>query len=229
MKPNGKEPMCKWRDPSSQQKQDFNPLRFNTGVPTGYRNNLLVVDLDVKDDGVEEFKKYLSEHGRPETLTVKTTTGGYHFYFNYSHEDLDSERMIKDYLRNTTKFRGKGIDVRSEGGYVVAPPSMRDGREYETINARKPTDVPSSLISWLLEGRGSLQLSTKRACKIEPHTHQQTAPHVEYEFDLSEAVAAEILAELEPKRQFLRLGPGDRGPKETRFARPVGEVVASVG
>ena len=90
-------------------------------MPTGSRNNLLAVDLDVKDDGVEEFKKYLSEHGRPETLTVKTPTGGYHYYFNYSHEDPDSERMIKDYLRNTTKFRGKGIDVRSEGGYVVAP------------------------------------------------------------------------------------------------------------
>ncbi len=95
VKPNGKEPMCKWRDPVNQQKPAFNPSRFNTGVPTGTRNNLLVVDLDVKDDGVEEFKNYISEHGRPETLTVKTTTGGYHYYFNYSTRTPTASKWSK--------------------------------------------------------------------------------------------------------------------------------------
>jgi hypothetical protein len=41
----------------NQQKPAFNPRRFNTGIITGVRNNLLIVDLDVKDDGVEELNK----------------------------------------------------------------------------------------------------------------------------------------------------------------------------
>jgi hypothetical protein len=36
----------------------------------------LVVDLDVKDDGVEELKKYIQAHGKPNTLHVTTPTGG---------------------------------------------------------------------------------------------------------------------------------------------------------
>ena len=65
---NDKTPVCKWRDQGNQRKDLINPNRFNTGIPTGLRNNLLVVDLDVKDDGVEEFKKYIQEHGKPQTL-----------------------------------------------------------------------------------------------------------------------------------------------------------------
>ena len=62
----GKEPRCKWREPCNQQKAPLNLRRFNTGIPTGPRNNLLVVDFDVKDDGVTEFGKY-----SPSTASLK--------------------------------------------------------------------------------------------------------------------------------------------------------------
>ena len=68
---------------------------FNTGSPTGTRNNLLVFDLDVKDDGVEEFKKYIQAQGKPDTLHVTTPTGGEHYYFNYTHPDPGTHQMIK--------------------------------------------------------------------------------------------------------------------------------------
>ncbi len=85
-------------------KTTVNPNRLNTGIPTGTRNNLLVVDLDVKDDGVQEFEKYVAEHGEPNTLKVKTPTKGSHYYFNYSHADADCQHMIKSHLRNSTKI-----------------------------------------------------------------------------------------------------------------------------
>ena len=149
--PGGKEPRCKWRLPESQQKNSFNPNRFNTGIPTGPRNNLLVVDVDVKDDGVREFRKYRREFGTPQTLTVKTASGGNHYYFNYSHEDPDTALMIQTYLRNKTKFRGKGLDIRTAGGYVCAPPSVFNGVAYEVSLNTKPIDLPPSLSKWLLE------------------------------------------------------------------------------
>ena len=97
----GKEPkkFCKWKEPAYQQKEFINPKWFNTGIPTGTRNNLLVVDLDVKDDGLEEFGKYIQEHGKPNTLHVITPTGGEHYYFNYSHADPETAQMIKTFLK----------------------------------------------------------------------------------------------------------------------------------
>ena len=151
-KVNDKTPVCKWRDPANQQKQCFDPKGFNTGIPTGLRNNLLVVDLDVKDDGVEEFKQYVQTYGQPKTLHVITPTGGEHYYFNYSHADPGTQQMIKSYLNHSIKFRGKGIDIRSEGGFIVGPPSVRDGRAYEVACMSSPTDIPPSLVGWLLEG-----------------------------------------------------------------------------
>ncbi len=81
-----------------------------------------MVDLDVKDDGVQESVKYIEQHGEPKTLKVTTPTKGLHYYFNYSHEDPHCQAVFKAHLKNSNKFRGRGIDIRSEGGYIVAPP-----------------------------------------------------------------------------------------------------------
>ena len=203
-----KEPACKWRDPTNQTKGFIPPTVFNTGVLTGSRNNLLVVDLDVKDDGVTEFQNYCSEFGAPETLTVLTPSGGDHYCFKFSHSDPDCELMIKHYLTNATKFRGKGIDIRGEGGYVVGPPSCRDGESYEVKNDAKPIDLPASLITWLLEGRGSLPCgsSTKGATEGSRKPRQSrtpttasTAAETNFDFDLNGETATQILSEL-PER-----------------------------
>ena len=171
----GKEPTCKWKDPAKQQKAPINPKWFNTGIPTGTRNNLLVVDLDVKDDGLEEFGKYIQEHGKPNTLHVITPTGGEHYYFNYAHADPETAQMIKTFLKNSTKFRGKGIDIRSEGGYIVAPPSRREGKAYEADNLTKPIDIPPSLVAWLLEGQESKAPKAKKVTSKALHNVQNNA------------------------------------------------------
>ena len=79
---NGKTPACRWRDPANQTKEALDPSYRNTGIPTGSLNNLLVLDLDVKDDGVKKFPDYIADHGNPNTLTVQTPSGGFHYYFN---------------------------------------------------------------------------------------------------------------------------------------------------
>ena len=76
---NGKEPACKCLNPSNHKKTSFKPSQYNTGIPTGPINNLLVVDLDVKDDGVLEFQKYIKEFGNPNTFVVQTPSGGLHY------------------------------------------------------------------------------------------------------------------------------------------------------
>ena len=190
---NNKTPACRWKDASNYTKLSFPPNKFNTGIPTGAKNNLLVVDIDVKDDGLAEFKKYITEHGDPNTLTVETPTGGYHYYFRYSHANPDNERMIKNYLKNASKYRGVGIDVRSEGGYVVAPPSIRDGKPYKIINNTTPADLPSELIKFLIAGKQTLvfaKASEQKQAKIH-------APRKNIKFDISREFVLNLLKKLD--------------------------------
>ena len=54
-----KQPAVKWTDPRNHQKAPIDNTYYNTGILTGPINNLLVVDVDVKDQGMEEFRKYI--------------------------------------------------------------------------------------------------------------------------------------------------------------------------
>jgi hypothetical protein len=67
--------------------------------------------------------------------------------------------MISTYLKNKTKYRGKGIDIRTDGGYVVAPPSVVNDVAYEVSRNTKPIDLPPSLLKWLLEEEAMEEVS----------------------------------------------------------------------
>lgn len=108
----------------------------NIGIPTGERSGLLVLDIDAHGftslDGLEE------EHGQlPETLTVKTGGGGMHVYLKYPPGSG---------IRNSAGRVGLGLDLRGEGGYVVAPPSRTDKGAYAFLD-RLPREPPE----WLLQ------------------------------------------------------------------------------
>ncbi|MFM7980797.1 MAG: bifunctional DNA primase/polymerase, partial [Candidatus Fonsibacter sp.] len=68
---------------------------------------------------------------------------------------------MKPSSKTASKYRDKGSDIRSNGGYIVAPPSTRDGKAYNVINNTKPIDIPDSLIKWLLEGRNEHDSTTR--------------------------------------------------------------------
>lgn len=98
--------------------------RCNVGIATG--NSLMVIDLDVDDeqgeDGVATLRAWEREHGElPETCSVVTGRGGLHLY--YAVDEPVGCSVNKD----------AGVDVRGDGGYVVAPPSVHPvtGRTYE--------------------------------------------------------------------------------------------------
>jgi RecA-family ATPase len=75
-------------------------------LPTGPSNNILVLDVDVKDNGYESLKKYHI----PLTLSQVTKSGGKHFIYKYPNDG-------KVY-GNRVKFDA-GLDVRGEGGYIA--------------------------------------------------------------------------------------------------------------
>ena len=99
----------------------------NVGIATGVEHPnggyLTVVDLDRHPDGpdgVESWAHWCSEHtALPPTMCVKTPQNGLHLYF-LSPIPLPTRGNIRP-----------GIDVKGEGGYVVAPGSITDHGRYE--------------------------------------------------------------------------------------------------
>ena len=85
--------------------------------------------LDVDGDyGRTSLNALENKYGKlPETMKVKTGSGGFHFYFvNPKEEDYP----------NKVSFR-KGLDLRAEGGFIVAPPSLHViGNRYEWMGGK---------------------------------------------------------------------------------------------
>jgi len=116
------------RASESQIKEWFEKkfTNANIGIVTGKISNLIVVDIE----------KGGSVQGLPITKIVKTGGGGWHYYYLYSIE-----------VGNRTRIRDL-VDIRGEGGYVVAPPSTHlSGQQYVWANSEeKMVSFPVELL-----------------------------------------------------------------------------------
>jgi hypothetical protein len=119
------------------------------GILTGQESGLLVLDVD-GEDGKTALLALTAEHGGlPKTLCAKTgrTDGngqrkGCHYYFRAPAGVA---------IRNSAGILGKGLDIRADGGYVVAPPSLHpSGLLYEWLTPEQPlADVPPWMLAKL--------------------------------------------------------------------------------
>jgi hypothetical protein len=100
-------------------------LGIATGV-TAHGDQLFVLDIDEHDpatSGGDTLHELENTHGKlPDTVEVHTGSGGRHLYFLAPVE-----------IRNDAGRKlGPGLDIRGEGGQVVAPPTLHpNGRRYE--------------------------------------------------------------------------------------------------
>jgi len=97
----------------------------NIGIVTGAISGLTVVDVE-KDGDVS---------GLPPTLIAKTGGGGWHFYYKYA-KGIGNKARIRELT-----------DIRSDGGFVVAPPSVHtSGRKYEWVTKEQKEDFPIEIL-----------------------------------------------------------------------------------
>ena len=127
------------------------------GIATGSASHgLVVIDLDQDEnkglDGYSELENWQRENGElPETWRSITGRGGYHLFFYSNDKSYQNRAGLLD-----------GIDVRGEGGYIIAPPSLHpNGRRYEWeispddgIMMAKVNDVVDRLLMWKLPKEG---------------------------------------------------------------------------
>lgn len=86
----------------------------NVGIACGELSGVLVIDLDPRNGANESISK-LSMRGYvfPECPVAQTGGGGRHLFFRFDPKIGNSKDKI-----------GKGIDIKSTGGYVVGAPSV---------------------------------------------------------------------------------------------------------
>lgn len=114
----------------------------NIAVGTGAESGLLVLDVD-GDDGADTLHELEREHDELPASVECLTGAGRHIYLCHPGQAI----------RNSVRKLGAGLDVRGDGGYVIAPPSMHEsGRAYEWVADRSPDDVKlAEAPKWLLD------------------------------------------------------------------------------
>ena len=100
------------------------------GVPTGRASGMFAVDVD--PEGLPWLAA--NEYRLPSTRRHETRRGGQHLLYKFpaGHD-----------VRNSAGRVHAGVDVRGEGGYVIAPPSPG----YTVLDATMPVEAPL----WLLD------------------------------------------------------------------------------
>ena len=117
----------------------------NIGLATGKASGFFVLDIDPRHGGKESLQKLVKKNGiLPKTLTSNTGGGGFHLFFKEPNVKIGNRANILP-----------GLDVRGDGGYIVAPPSIhKSGLQYSWLKefADSPiNDAPSWLLNLTLK------------------------------------------------------------------------------
>lgn len=146
---NGKTPATKRgfkdavKDPEAAKALFSQYPGCNIAIATGEVSGIFVLDIDEKNGagGGESLRQLEAQYGKlPDTVEALTKNGGRHLYFKHV-QGIGCRTGVRP-----------GIDVRSTGGYVVAPPST--GYEWEASSWPDTTpiaDAPEWLIKLLME------------------------------------------------------------------------------
>lgn len=113
----------------------------NYGVLAGKINNIIIVDIDNKDNGLSKWNELIELHDEPETYTVETGSGGYHYYFNYNE-------VIKNIIKLKIDGISYGIDILTDGKFAVGAGSIhpKTNKKYTIDNQAAISNMPE----WLL-------------------------------------------------------------------------------
>jgi len=111
----------------------------NIGLST---DNLFVVDLDVKDNGVKNFARLVQRNGGiSPTVSARSGSGGVHLLFKHpGFEQRNRAAVIP------------GVDIRAHHGYIIAPPSTNLMGPYVWREGKGPSEIPlADADQWLKE------------------------------------------------------------------------------
>lgn len=112
--------------------------KANIGIVTGSVSKLIVIDLDERHGGVQAFRQWEKDYPAQTSLIAKTG-GGFHLFFDSQSYSIKNRVGILP-----------GVDIRADGGYVVAPGSLHgSGTYYAWVS--EENNAPSPISPELLD------------------------------------------------------------------------------
>lgn len=149
LRPQEKRPCIRWLE-FQQRRAGVEEVRgwfqqwpaANVGIVTGIVSGLVVLDIDPKHGGEESLSRLERMHAPlPRTVEAETGGGGRHLYFSHPGDSVQNRVGLFP-----------GIDLRGDGGYIVAPPSLHvSGKPYQWASLRDPGNAPLAWMpDWLL-------------------------------------------------------------------------------
>lgn len=128
-------------NPATLRRWFGSQQNYNIAVTTGLISRVWVLDVD-GGTGAAALAELEDQHGALPVTLCSITSAGCHLWFRADGP-----------IPSTVGRVGAGLDVRGEGGYVLAPPSVHpDGPVYRWSNSVAPAPAPSWLIRLATEG-----------------------------------------------------------------------------
>ena len=194
------------------------------GLPTGAKIGAFVIDLDAGVDKatgeifeIEDIRAALEEtlgHGLPRTFTVATPRGGQHLYFKVPPGEI---------LGNRGGLIDR-VDVRGDGGYVIAPPSARpDGAQYAVAVEMEIADATPEILDLVRGPKPGRDILEKTAA-----SPAQQAPARVVNDKADEAVRRYALTAFDAEIRAVETAvKGNRNSQLNESALKLGELVAA--
>ena len=158
-KPNAKEPACYWQQDATTDPAVIREWSQDMNYGVAMDAEHFVLDLDCKGDanGRDALGRLQIDYdAMPATLTVRTPSGGEHLYLTGNAPNSVRKKTL-----------GGAIDVRGDGGYVLGPGSMIDGKPYELTENHEIAVAPD----WLLKLAAK---ATVQPAKRDPNVELDT-------------------------------------------------------
>lgn len=135
-----KKPLVRWQDYQKVQATEFELNKWKElknfnglGLVTGKISGVVVLDID--DPSLVEKLEL------PATPTVKSISGGYHYYFKFPDNlDVKNHQSLLPH-----------IDIRGEGGFIVVPPSGIDDEHCYKWEVSPRDEFIAKMPDWLVE------------------------------------------------------------------------------
>jgi hypothetical protein len=106
----------------------------NIAILTGKTNNITVLDIDSKEDGILFWKQLSKQYPDIKTPTVNTPSGGVHLYFKFN-------KKLHTMYRIKVDDKKIGWDIKSNNSIIIAPPSIINGNKYKWVKNKSLDDV----------------------------------------------------------------------------------------
>jgi RecA/RadA recombinase len=180
----GKHPAERWSQVPADRPMLEPTASRGVGIATGASSGVFVVDLDVKN-GIDGRVSLMGMGDVPPTYTVGTPSGGFHLYYQHPGFPVRNSGPKSNPL-------GAGIDVRGDGGYVVAPGSPHKSGGVYSVAADLPiAPAPAWLLAWPGLRKSDAAKGSEPASEVEARF-----AHVPRDFRV--ALAREWLAKQPP-------------------------------